>query len=184
MLSQEMVGAQQFSTKIGAVVRSILWACRQSPGAKVLVFSQFRPILSIVSRALAANGVEHRHLDGNLRERASALELFQDPGSRVRALLMSLRHDASGLTLHAAQYVVLVEPSLNPAIEDQAISRVHRRGQTRSTFVYRYAAPAFRLVLPSVPTPSPVQVPGRPVDRGEDYRDPASSTGADAAAAG
>ncbi|CEP00965.1 hypothetical protein PBRA_008277 [Plasmodiophora brassicae] len=138
MLSQEMVGAQQFSTKIGAVVRSILWACRQSPGAKVLVFSQFRPILSIVSRALAANGVEHRHLDGNLRERASALELFQDPGSRVRALLMSLRHDASGLTLHAAQYVVLVEPSLNPAIEDQAISRVHRRGQTRSTFVYRF----------------------------------------------
>eukprot|EP00474_Spongospora_subterranea_P009726 CRZ10184.1 hypothetical protein [Spongospora subterranea] len=140
MLSRPLTDAQQLSSKISAVVRSVLWACDQSPSVKVLVFSQFRPILALISSSLTQHQVRHRSLSAlSQRQRSESIELFQDPASAdIRALLVSLRSDASGLTLHSAQFVFIVEPSLNPAIEDQAISRVHRRGQTRDTFVFRY----------------------------------------------
>lgn len=56
----------------------------------------------------------------------------------VQALLMLIQHGANGLNLLEAQHVILVEPLLNPAAEAQAISRIHRVGQDKSTFVHRF----------------------------------------------
>lgn len=56
----------------------------------------------------------------------------------VQVLLMLIQHGANGLNLLEAQHVILVEPLLNPAAEAQAISRIHRVGQDKSTFVHRF----------------------------------------------
>jgi SNF2 family DNA or RNA helicase len=53
------------------------------------------------------------------------------------AMLVSLKAAGTGITLHAADYVFLLDPWWNPAVEDQAIDRVHRIGQTNTVFVYR-----------------------------------------------
>lgn len=68
------------------------------------------------------------------RKRANVDEV-QGP---VQVLLMPIRHGANGLNLVEAQHVMLLEPLLNPAMEAQAINRVHRIGQTRATFVHRF----------------------------------------------
>lgn len=56
----------------------------------------------------------------------------------IRVLLMLIQHGANGLNILEAQHVILVEPLLNPAAEAQAISRVHRVGQEKQTFVHRF----------------------------------------------
>jgi len=60
----------------------------------------------------------------------------------VQVLLMLIQHGANGLNLLEAQHVILVEPLLNPAAEAQAISRIHRVGQDKSTFVHRFIVSA------------------------------------------
>lgn len=56
----------------------------------------------------------------------------------VRVLMMLVQHGANGLNLLEAQHVILMEPLLNPAAEAQAISRIHRVGQDKKTFIHRF----------------------------------------------
>eukprot|EP01083_Nonionella_stella_P197494 726045_1 len=130
-------GRGQFGTKIEALLKHIRWFSEVEPSAKSLVFSQWGTMLDFVSRALKLNGVEFAHLTGTARQRAKLVSEFQSSPS-VKVLLLSLRFDASGLTLTQATHVFLLEPSVNPAVEDQAINRVYRIGQTRPTFVHRF----------------------------------------------
>jgi len=75
-------------------------------------------------------------LSGETKDRAKPVRAFQnDPGPAV--ILVSLRAGGTGITLHAADYVFLLDPWWNPAIEDQAVDRVHRIGQDKRVFVYR-----------------------------------------------
>lgn len=105
-------------------------------GHKSLVFSQFTSMLSIVKKHLDARGIRYAYLDGQTRRRKEVVEEFQtDPD--VKVFLISLKAGGLGLNLTAAEYVFLLDPWWNPAVEAQAIDRAHRVGQTRSVFAYR-----------------------------------------------
>jgi superfamily II DNA or RNA helicase len=105
-------------------------------GHKVLVFSQFTSFLSIVRDRLDNSKIDYEYLDGRTRDRQSRVERFQtDPDLRV--FLISLKAGGLGLNLTAAEYVYLLDPWWNPAVEAQAIDRSHRIGQTQNVFAYR-----------------------------------------------
>jgi SNF2 family DNA or RNA helicase len=106
---------------------------------KILVFSQFTSLLAILRSRLDAAKLPYLYLDGRTRDREARVEQFQtDPG--VKLFLISLKAGGLGLNLHAAEYVYLLDPWWNPAVEAQAIDRAHRIGQTRRVFAYRLIA--------------------------------------------
>ncbi len=105
-------------------------------GHKVLVFSQFTKFLAIVRDLLDKEGLTYEYLDGKTRNRAERVERFQtDPNCPI--FLISLKAGGLGLNLTSAEYVYLLDPWWNPAVEAQAIDRSHRIGQTRHVFAYR-----------------------------------------------
>ncbi len=105
-------------------------------GHKALVFSQFTSFLSIVRRRLDQQSVAYEYLDGKTPNRGVAVERFQrDPNCKL--FLISLKAGGQGLNLTAAEYVFLLDPWWNPAVEAQAIDRAHRIGQTSRVFAYR-----------------------------------------------
>lgn len=105
---------------------------------KVVIFSQFVTLLQRVRRALAERfpGVLIHELTGSTLDREEPISAFQRSRGKG-VMLVSLRSGGTGITLHAADYVFLVDPWWNPAVEDQAIDRVHRIGQKNTVFVYR-----------------------------------------------
>jgi SNF2 family DNA or RNA helicase len=108
-------------------------------GHKILVFSQFTSFLAIVRDRLDRGRVVYEYLDGDTRDRSRPVERFQnDPACRL--FLISLRAGGLGLNLTAAEYVYLLDPWWNPAVERQAVDRTHRIGQTRPVFAYRVIA--------------------------------------------
>ena len=110
-----------------------------SEGHKTLVFSQFTKMLAIVRDRLDRDKVVYEYLDGRTRDRASKVDRFQtDPDCKL--FLISLKAGGLGLNLTAAEYVFLLDPWWNPAVEAQAIDRAHRIGQTESVFAYRLIA--------------------------------------------
>ncbi|HLP07403.1 MAG TPA: DEAD/DEAH box helicase [Opitutaceae bacterium] len=107
-------------------------------GHKVVIFSQFVMFLDRVREVLAAQfpDVARYELTGGTIDRQKPVQQFQNaPGRAI--MLVSLKAAGTGITLHAADYVFLLDPWWNPAVEDQAIDRVHRLGQTNPVFVYR-----------------------------------------------
>ncbi|GAB4816117.1 hypothetical protein N2152v2_003163 [Parachlorella kessleri] len=131
---EHVVGA--WSIKVQAVVRRILALTRGRPDEKCLVFSQFPDALKVLARALDVNGVRHVQLAGSKQAVREALKAFNDDED-VRVFLLSHRAGATGLTLVRASHVFLLEPALEPAIEQQAIARVHRIGQMRPVTIHR-----------------------------------------------
>ena len=108
-------------------------------GHKVLVFSQFTSLLAIVRQRLDEQKTVYEYLDGKTRDRQERVERFQnDPDCKL--FLISLKAGGLGLNLTAAEYVFLLDPWWNPAVEAQAIDRAHRIGQTRQVFAYRLIA--------------------------------------------
>jgi superfamily II DNA or RNA helicase len=108
-------------------------------GHKALVFSQFTSLLALVRARLDQARVPYEYLDGRTRDRAARVERFQtDPDCLL--FLVSLTAGGLGLNLTAAEYVFLLDPWWNPAVEAQAIDRTHRIGQTRPVFAYRLIA--------------------------------------------
>jgi len=105
-------------------------------GHKVLVFSQFTSFLAILREQLDRQEFPYAYLDGQTRDRETVVNQFQtDPDCRL--FLISLKAGGLGLNLTAAEYVYLLDPWWNPAVEAQAIDRSHRIGQTRKVFAYR-----------------------------------------------
>jgi superfamily II DNA or RNA helicase len=105
-------------------------------GHKALVFSQFTSYLAIVRRYLDERKIAYEYLDGQTRNRKERIDHFQtDPACGV--FLISLKAGGLGLNLTAADYVFLLDPWWNPAVEMQAIDRAHRIGQSRQVFAYR-----------------------------------------------
>jgi hypothetical protein len=108
-------------------------------GHKALVFSQFTSFLAILRRQLDRQGTAYAYLDGRTRDRAERVARFQaDPACNL--FLISLKAGGLGLNLTAADYVYLLDPWWNPAVEAQAIDRAHRIGQSRQVFAYRIVA--------------------------------------------
>ena len=106
---------------------------------KVLVFSQFTSLLAIVRNEMSQRGFSYAYLDGKSRDREEQVKRFQEDSS-VPVFLISLKAGGLGLNLTAAEYVYLLDPWWNPAVEAQAIDRAHRIGQTRNVVAYRLVA--------------------------------------------
>jgi superfamily II DNA or RNA helicase len=105
---------------------------------KALVFSQFLGMLAIIRKQLEEAGIQYAYFDGSssATERERAIQMFQND-EECRVFLISLKAGGVGLNLTAADYVYLVDPWWNPAVEQQAIDRTHRIGQTKAIFAYR-----------------------------------------------
>jgi superfamily II DNA or RNA helicase len=108
-------------------------------GHKALIFSQFTSMLGILRQRLEKAKIPFEYLDGQTRDRAAPVERFQND-SDSKLFLISLKAGGLGLNLTAAEYVYLLDPWWNPAVEAQAVDRTHRIGQTRSVFAYRLIA--------------------------------------------
>jgi len=108
-------------------------------GHKALVFSQFTSFLSIVKGRLDAEKVKYEYLDGKTRDRQARVDRFQSDGG-CKLFLVSLKAGGLGLNLTAADYVFLLDPWWNPAVEAQAIDRTHRIGQSKQVFACRLIA--------------------------------------------
>ncbi len=108
-------------------------------GHKALVFSQFTSLLKIVRERLDDSAISYEYLDGKTRDRQARVERFQtDPSCKI--FLISLKAGGVGLNLTAAEYVFILDPWWNPAVEAQAVDRAHRIGQQRPVFAYRLIA--------------------------------------------
>jgi superfamily II DNA or RNA helicase len=107
-------------------------------GRKVLVFSQFTTLLGLLRSRLDEAGLTYEYLDGKTRDREARVQRFQNDGCPL--FLVSLKAGGLGLNLTAAEYVFLLDPWWNPAVEAQAIDRAHRIGQTRPVFAFRLIA--------------------------------------------
>jgi superfamily II DNA or RNA helicase len=106
-------------------------------GHKVLVFSQFVQHLSLVRAALDERQLEYAYLDGATRDRPAEVARFQE-NEDLRIFLISLKAGGVGLNLTAADYVFILDPWWNPAVEAQAVDRAHRIGQQRPVFTYKF----------------------------------------------
>lgn len=107
-------------------------------GRRVLVFSQFTEMLRLIETDLAAAGIPCLSLTGQTRNRATVLDTFARGDAPV--FLLSLKAGGVGLTLTAADTVILYDPWWNPAVERQAMDRTHRIGQDKPVFVHRLVA--------------------------------------------
>ena len=108
-------------------------------GHKALVFSQFTSLLSIVKDKLDGEKIAYEYLDGQTTDRKTPVERFQSAGGSP-VFLISLKAGGTGLNLTAADYVFILDPWWNPAVEAQAIGRAHRMGQQQKVFAYRMVA--------------------------------------------
>jgi len=108
-------------------------------GHRVLVFSQFVSMLTLVKQALDEDKVAYEYLDGSTKDRQGVVERFQQDGG-APVFLISLKAGGSGLNLTAADTVIHFDPWWNPAVEDQATDRAHRIGQTKVVTMYRLIA--------------------------------------------
>ncbi|NMM46955.1 DEAD/DEAH box helicase [Marinigracilibium pacificum] len=104
---------------------------------KVLVFSQFVKHLDIVKKQLDKDKIKYCYLDGSTKDRQAQVDKFQDDQT-VKVFLISLKAGGLGLNLTKADYVFLLDPWWNPAIEAQAVDRAHRIGQTNQVFTYKF----------------------------------------------
>ena len=107
--------------------------------SKVLIFSQFVRMLSILESDLKASATPFLYLDGATPAlaRKKNVEAFQN-NPNIKVFLISLKAGGVGLNLTAADYVFILDPWWNPAVEQQAIDRAHRIGQTKSVFYYKF----------------------------------------------
>jgi superfamily II DNA or RNA helicase len=108
-------------------------------GHRVLVFSQFVSMLSLLKERLAAEGIEYCYLDGSTTDRGAVVERFQS-NAAIPVFLISLKAGGTGLNLTGADTVIHFDPWWNPAVEDQATDRAHRIGQTKVVTSYKLIA--------------------------------------------
>jgi SNF2 family DNA or RNA helicase len=97
-------------------------------------------MLNLIRQELDQRGIAYEYLTGQTRNRAAAVNAFQE-NEGVRVFLISLKAGGTGLNLPAADYVYLVDPWWNPAVENQAIDRSHRIGQTKKVVAVRLICP-------------------------------------------
>ncbi len=103
----------------------------------ILIFSQFVKHLKIISDHLDSKKIDYAYLDGSVRDRQAEVEKFQK-NKKIHIFLISLKAGGLGLNLTKADYVFLLDPWWNPAVEAQAIDRAHRIGQKNKVFTYKF----------------------------------------------
>jgi SNF2 family DNA or RNA helicase len=104
---------------------------------KVLVFSQFVKHLALIKTYLEQKNIKYAYLDGASTDRQAQVERFQKD-ENIQIFLISIKAGGVGLNLTAAEYVFLLDPWWNPAVEAQAIDRAHRIGQRHTVIAYKF----------------------------------------------
>ncbi|KAA0991275.1 DEAD/DEAH box helicase [Dyadobacter aurulentus] len=104
---------------------------------KILIFSQYIKHLDLFRHYLDENQTKYAYLDGSTKDRQEQVETFQGRED-IKIFLISLKAGGLGLNLTAADYVFILDPWWNPAIEAQAVDRAHRIGQDRTVFTYKF----------------------------------------------
>jgi SNF2 family DNA or RNA helicase len=122
-----------FSIKLQILIENIK---EKTGNHKILVFSQFVKMLQIVKNELDSEQILYEYLDGQTTNRQEKVENFQN-NSNIRVFLISLKAGGTGLNLTEADYVFIIDPWWNPAVENQAIDRCYRIGQTKKVMAYR-----------------------------------------------
>lgn len=122
-----------YSVKLEALIENIK---EKTGNHKILVFSQFVKMLQIVKNRLEEEQIRYEYLDGQTTNRQERVEHFQN-NAEVRVFLISLKAGGTGLNLTEADYVFIIDPWWNPAVENQAIDRCYRIGQTKKVMAYR-----------------------------------------------
>jgi len=107
---------------------------------KILIFSQFVSMLDLIQKELIKKEINFLSLTGRTRNREAIVNEFQN-NPTIRIFLISLKAGGTGLNLTEANYVYLVDPWWNPAVENQAIDRSHRIGQTKNVTAIRLICP-------------------------------------------
>jgi non-specific serine/threonine protein kinase len=121
------------SVKLQEILRHI----REKTGEhKVIIFSQFVKMLKLITEELDKEGMVYSYLDGSTRDRKQAVQTFQED-NQCRIMVISLKAGGLGLNLTEADYIYLIDPWWNPAVEQQAIDRTHRIGQDKHIFAYK-----------------------------------------------
>ncbi len=137
--SPQLIKDNETTTQESVKIEELLREIEENTGShKILVFSQFTEMLGLIERKLQQHNICYSYLDGSIAadRRKKAVNDFQnDP--EVRVFLISLKAGGVGLNLTAADYVYLVDPWWNPAVEQQAIDRTHRIGQKNKIFAYK-----------------------------------------------
>ena len=118
-------------------VKRLLKQVIETEGSKVLIFSQFVKMLQLLRKDLDEEKIRYNYLDGMTKDRQSQVDSFQKDES-IKVFLISLKAGGVGLNLTAADYVFILDPWWNPAVENQAIDRSHRIGQKRTVFYYKF----------------------------------------------
>ncbi|MGV6810364.1 MAG: DEAD/DEAH box helicase [bacterium] len=104
-------------------------------GRKILLFSQFVSMLTLIEKHLKKKKISYSKLTGQTRKRQEAIDAFQEGDATV--FLISLKAGGTGLNLTAADTVIHYDPWWNPAVEEQATDRAYRLGQDKPVFVYK-----------------------------------------------
>ena len=125
------------SSKMDALIEQIQ---NKSPVHKILVFSQFVTMLDLIRAELIKNDISFEYLTGQTKDRAKVVASFQS-NPAIRVFLISLKAGGTGLNLTEADYVYLVDPWWNPAVENQAIDRAYRIGQEKNVVAVRLICP-------------------------------------------
>ena len=134
-------GATHYSTKMKELMT--LLKADMAEGHRAVVYSQFTSFMDLIGSALDAAGIDHKRFDGSLSldQRAACVAWLAEetPGrSGARVLLVSLKAGGTGLNLVAASRLYLMDLWWNPAVEEQAIQRVHRIGQKKEVHIYKF----------------------------------------------
>jgi hypothetical protein len=125
------------SSKMDALIEQIQ---NKAPYHKILVFSQFVTMLDLIKTELVNHNIRFAYLTGQTRDRAKVVDSFQNDQD-VRVFLISLKAGGTGLNLTQADYIYLVDPWWNPAVENQAIDRAYRIGQEKNVVAVRLICP-------------------------------------------
>jgi len=108
-----------------------------SENHKVLIFSQFVKLLKIIQDYLNFKEYNYSYIDGTIKHRERVIKDFQEKEDN-KIFLLSLKAGGVGINLTSADYVIIFDPWWNPAMENQAIDRAHRIGQTKKVIIYKY----------------------------------------------
>ena len=122
-----------YSVKLENLIENIK---EKTGNHKILVFSQFVKMLQIIKNRLDDEQIQYEYLDGQTTNRQENVNNFQN-NANVRVFLISLKAGGTGLNLTEADYVFIVDPWWNPAVENQAIDHCYRIGQTKKVMAYR-----------------------------------------------
>lgn len=138
-IKTELTQSREPSTKTCHLINLLQRILSQDKTNKVVVFTQFSQYLELLSQALTKYKIRFSSFDGssNKRARSQAIKDWQQKDGDIRVLMMTLKAGGVGLNLIEGNWLIICDPWWNPTIEDQAIDRIYRLGQTRPVHIVR-----------------------------------------------